>query len=172
MIRYFLNLYIPSWVEINVGRSAPYLGTFLGPTAAPLRFGKALGKLSNRMGQIKALQAGTARNIVNFNTYCAPLISHEAQLYVLPPGVLRCFERASQRLTAAPNNSFSWRLLTRMRDLVVGVEVADVSETARAARIRVAVTCQPALTTWHDRLREACTGQDKPSSDKGRLLLH
>ena len=57
-----------------------------------------------------------------------------------------------------------------MRDLGVGVEVADVSETARAARIRVAVTCQPALTTWHDRLREACTGQDKTLLGQGAAL--
>ena len=90
---------------------------------------------------------------------------------LLPTRVLRAYEKASQRLPAAPYNSFSWRLLTRLRELELGVEVAELTESSHADRMRVAANISSALEIWRARLQDACSANDNTLLGRGAAFL-
>ena len=145
------------WKDCVVLLAARYLGAFLGPHAYLHVWQRPLARCRRAALHIQSEHLGFARSAVLFNQKGAGALSFIAQLYVPQRSVLAAYHDITQLITAAPRNALAGRMLTRGRQLGLGVEVVDLEVLSRAARFRLACSTNVA-SEWLAKVQRARQG--------------
>ena len=98
----------PAWANFKVEFSTKYLGFLFGPSGHETRWNENVAKFKQRIDLIRDMAPGLPCAIVLFNAFAMTVFSHNAQLFIPPPEVVKIVEDCATKLIKAPG---SWIMI-------------------------------------------------------------
>eukprot|EP00959_Pyramimonas_sp_CCMP1952_P073664 1539674-Pyramimonas_sp.AAC.1 len=96
----------PTWMEVQIVGSLPYLGVRLGPSCTLLeQWGHPMAKLKERTVRIAGAGASVARSAERFLERALPVLGYKARLFQLPRQLAASERHRFARLWHAPSSS-------------------------------------------------------------------
>ena len=151
-IRRLVREFCPIWRDLEIACKGKYLGFILGPKASQDGWTEPLAKFESQVNFWATMRLGMAMNIVAFNVYIVPVLEYVAQL-LLPDGrVYEAMALAMRRLASGPGNWVDLQDLENLTQYGFQAELRTIGCTAKASKLRVAMTTASDATQKCDEL--------------------
>ena len=98
--------HLAPWSRFKVEGAAKFLGFYVGPECGKFNWNGPLGKLQDRVKQIKSAAAPVHINAYHYNTRVCPVMSYQAQLLPLDKHHFLLERIALHAVYQAPFNTF------------------------------------------------------------------
>ena len=140
-VRRLIREICPGWRGLEVARRGKYLGFILGPNSAMDAWSKPLAKFEQMVSMWASMRLGLAMNIVVFNVYLVPLLEYVAQILPTDERVHDAMTKAMRKLASGPGNWVKLQDLENLKSFGLHAELRTLDATAKAAKIRMVLTC-------------------------------
>jgi hypothetical protein len=132
---------VPRLSQVQVCDFGKYLGLFLGPGAAAVRWDPAKEKYWARCLDAKATNGGFFEALRHYHVYGVSVLSFIMQLVPVSAELLGLERRAVQNLTRGPWHAIPGACLAALKDLGFPLEVRSLKLINMAAMFRVSEAC-------------------------------
>lgn len=135
--------------DIQVIRSAKYLGVCLGPDAPEDQWKGVLAKMRGRVQDIRVQGHSLAARIYMFNIYVTNLFLYVGRFVQITPDARKAYAHAIQQITKAPWQTYTAQLMHNITVLGMPGEVRDIDAELLCAQGRAALSSQVLCDVRH-----------------------
>lgn len=125
--------------NIQVSRSAKYLGVYLGPGAPRDQWQGVIAKMNSRVQDIRVQGYSLATRVYMFNVYITRLFMFVGRFVNLTVEARKAYDIAVQGIVRAPWQSFPTELMRNLTASGMPGEIRDIGRELNVAQCRAAV---------------------------------